>query len=92
VLPTLRPQDGKQQAGARDGAALHSWVQHRVACYVGALRRHLPNVTEGGALASVLEHCTYCGASLSRVGLDFRVRGRSLFGDWLPAACSRFAE
>jgi hypothetical protein len=68
-------QEGKPQAGARDSAALHSWVQHRVAAYLAALRAHLPNVTEGGGLASVLEHCNYCGASLSRVGLDFRVRG-----------------
>jgi hypothetical protein len=71
------PQEGKPGASAaRDSAALHSWVQHRVAAYVAALRQHLPNITEGGSLASVLEHATYCGSSLSRVGLDFRVRGQ----------------
>ncbi len=26
----------------------------------------------GRSLASVLEHCMYCGMSLARVGLDFR--------------------
>ena len=40
--------------------------------YLEALRRALPRVGEGGALASVLEHCMYCGMSLGRVGLDFR--------------------
>ena len=29
-------------------------------------------IKEGGGLASVLEHCMYCGMSLGRVGLDFR--------------------
>lgn len=68
-----RPQDDKPHGPARDGAALHSWVQHRVGAYLGALRRHLPAVAEGGALASILEHCAYCGTSLGRVGLDFQV-------------------
>lgn len=58
----------------REGAALHSWAQHRVAQYAAALREHLPRITDGGALAAALEHASYCGASLARVGLDFRVR------------------
>ena len=36
------------------------------------MRLHLPRVSEGGSLASVLDHTMYCGASLGRVGLDFR--------------------
>lgn len=40
--------------------------------YLETLRRQLPRITEGGSLASVLEHCMYCGMSLGRVGLDFR--------------------
>lgn len=40
--------------------------------YLDALREALPRVMEGGSLASVLEHCMYCGMSLGRVGLDFR--------------------
>lgn len=40
--------------------------------YLEALRQHLPGITEGGSLASVLEHCMYCGMSLARVGLDMR--------------------
>jgi hypothetical protein len=40
--------------------------------YLESLRAALPRITEGGSLASVLEHCMYCGMSLGRVGLDFR--------------------
>ncbi len=40
--------------------------------YLETLRRQLPRISEGGSLASVLEHCMYCGMSLGRVGLDFR--------------------
>ena len=40
--------------------------------YLDTLKRQLPRITEGGSLASVLEHCMYCGMSLGRVGLDFR--------------------
>ena len=36
------------------------------------MRLHLPRVSEGGSLASVLDHAMYCGGSLGRVGLDFR--------------------
>lgn len=51
---------------------MFSWAEHRVCLYLEALRRHLPRITEGGSLASVLEHCMYCGMSLARVGLDIR--------------------
>jgi len=40
--------------------------------YLETLASQLPNIREGGGLASVLEHCMYCGMSLGRVGLDFR--------------------
>mmetsp|Transcript_22882 Transcript_22882/g.58344 ORF Transcript_22882/g.58344 Transcript_22882/m.58344 type:complete len:587 (-) Transcript_22882:344-2104(-) len=59
-------------AAVKESAMLHSWVQHRVSLYLAALRAHLPNITEGGNLASVLEHCMYCASSLARVGLDFQ--------------------
>jgi hypothetical protein len=36
---------------------LYSWVQHRVQLYLQQLAAHLPAITEGGNLASVLEHC-----------------------------------
>ena len=40
--------------------------------YLDTLKAQLPRIAEGGSLASVLEHCMYCGMSLGRVGLDFR--------------------
>ena len=40
--------------------------------YLETLAAVLPRIGEGGSLASVLEHCMYCGMSLGRVGLDFR--------------------
>ena len=61
-------QDGETQ----DGGLVFSWAEHRVCLYLAALRQHLPRITEGGSLASVLEHCMYCGMSLARVGLDIR--------------------
>ena len=59
----------KQDGESQDGGLVFSWAEHRVCLYLEALRRHLPRITEGGSLASVLEHCMYCGMSLARVGL-----------------------
>lgn len=50
-------------------------LQYALCCrvfYLETLKRQLPRIAEGGSLASVLEHCMYCGMSLGRVGLDFR--------------------
>lgn len=47
--------------------------------YLQALQAHLPNIRDGGNLASVLEHCTYCGSSLSRIGVDFQGLLQPLF-------------
>ncbi len=58
-----RSQDGPALAasgpaqGLRESAMLYSWVQHRLGLYLEQLRKHLPNVTEGGNLAAVIEHC-----------------------------------
>ena len=41
----------------KETTVLYSWVQYRLTHYLEALRKHLPNITEGGNLASVLEHC-----------------------------------
>jgi len=64
--------EASKQASIKESAALYSWVQHRLLLFEQALKKHLPRIHEGGNLASVLEHCLYCGSSLSRVGLDFQ--------------------
>ena len=46
----------------RESSMLHSWVQHRLSLYLGMLKRYLPLITEGGNLASMLEHCMVCVA------------------------------
>ena len=70
VIIACTMQDEKSSGG--DGGLLFSWAEHRLTLYLGLLRDHLPRITEGGALASVVEHTMYCGMSLARVGLDFR--------------------
>ncbi|CAI5532559.1 unnamed protein product [Closterium sp. Naga37s-1] len=55
-----------------DGGLVYGWAMHRVAVYLAVLAQHLPRIEDGGSLASVLEHCMYCGMSLGRVGLDLR--------------------
>ncbi|EFJ52509.1 component of oligomeric golgi complex 8 [Volvox carteri f. nagariensis] len=85
-------------ANLRETAMLYSWVQHRVNLYLEQLRKHLPAITEGGNLASVIEHCMYCGSSLSRVGLDFQALllplfeacGLQLFATHLSSAVDGF--
>lgn len=55
-----------------DGNLLPSWALPRIGFYLECLRKYLPQVGEGSNIASILEHCMYCGMSLGRVGLDFR--------------------
>ncbi|GIL71912.1 hypothetical protein Vretifemale_2346 [Volvox reticuliferus] len=50
----------------RETSMLYSWVQHRVSLYLEQLREHLPNITEGGNLASVIEHCMVGAARPSK--------------------------
>lgn len=71
--------DTSRQVSIKESAALYSWVQHRMVLFEQALVNHLPRIHEGGNLASVLEHCLYCGSSLSRVGLDFQASLHPLF-------------
>lgn len=60
---------------------LYGWSAHRVGEYLALVEKTLPRIDEGGALASVMEHCGYCGGSLARVGLDFRPMLPPLFAD-----------
>lgn len=62
-----------------DGGILYAWAERRVSAYLDAVAAHLPHITDGGGLASVLDHVMYCGASLGRVGLDFRPLVAPLF-------------
>ena len=64
-----------------DGGLLYGWSAHRVGTYLALVEKTLPRIDEGGALASVMEHCGYCGGSLARVGLDFRPMLPPLFAD-----------
>jgi conserved oligomeric Golgi complex subunit 8 len=80
--PPTRVQDGGiSSAKAGEGAALNSWVQHRLMHFVAALERRLPDVQDGASLASALEHCMYACSSLGRVGLDFGALLQPLFQD-----------
>ena len=79
--PTPAAGTAAAEAGAAGGGILYTWAQRRVGAYLEAVRLHLPRVGEGGSLASVLDHAMYCGASLGRVGLDFRPLLAPLFED-----------
>ena len=59
-------------AASPEGGLVYAWATQRLRAYLAQLAAALPRLGEGAALAGVLEHCSYCGASLGRVGLDFR--------------------
>jgi hypothetical protein len=71
--------DAEGEANREGSALLYSWATHRISKYVELVEATLPRVFEGGALASVYEHCEYCGTSLARVGLDTRPLLRPVF-------------
>jgi len=73
--------EGAEGAEGADGGLLYGWSAHRVGAYLALVEKTLPRIDEGGALASVMEHCGYCGGSLARVGLDFRPMLPPLFAD-----------
>ena len=77
---------------ASTSGAVYSWAAHRVGFYVETLGRHLARIEEGGALASVLEHAMYCGMSLARVGLDFRMLLAPVFEACLLDLFARAAQ
>eukprot|EP00240_Pyramimonas_obovata_P000768 CAMPEP_0118930398 /NCGR_PEP_ID=MMETSP1169-20130426/7097_1 /TAXON_ID=36882 /ORGANISM="Pyramimonas obovata, Strain CCMP722" /LENGTH=550 /DNA_ID=CAMNT_0006872749 /DNA_START=127 /DNA_END=1779 /DNA_ORIENTATION=+ len=69
----------QSEDSTHDGGLLYSWGMHRVCAYLREVELALPAIAEGSALASVLDHCMYCGLSLGRVGLDFRALLPDLF-------------
>ncbi len=81
--------DDTSAADAADGGLVYAWATHRVCGYLEALGATLPRLAEGATLASVLEHCTYCGASLGRVGLDFRGLLQPMFEACVAAMAQR---
>eukprot|EP00958_Prasinococcus_capsulatus_P030238 scaffold7998_cov417-Prasinococcus_capsulatus_cf.AAC.16 len=78
-----------ESTGSVDGGLLYSWAMHRIDAFLGTVRQLLPKVDEGGSLASVLDHCMYCGMSLGRVGLDFRGLLAPLFEECVLELFSR---
>jgi conserved oligomeric Golgi complex subunit 8 len=58
---------------------LSAWASQRAESYRSALDESLARIDEGGALASVFEHCEYCGNSLARVGVETRPLLRDIF-------------
>mmetsp|Transcript_23886 Transcript_23886/g.28889 ORF Transcript_23886/g.28889 Transcript_23886/m.28889 type:complete len:566 (+) Transcript_23886:343-2040(+) len=77
------------ESSAQDGGLLYSWAMHRICAYLEEVELALPHITEGSALASVLDHCMYCGMSLGRVGLDFRGLLPNLFQKCIFLVTSR---
>jgi len=83
---------------AAEGGLVYAWATQRMRAYLAELAACIPRLSEGAALAGVLEHCSYCGASLGRVGLDFRsllppmfeASVRALVGRALTAAVEGF--
>ena len=73
------------EGGFSGGGILSDWAAVAVGRYLRVVRARLAEVSDGAQLASVLEHCMYCGMSLSRVGCDFR-------GLLVPAFEARAAE
>ncbi|CAM9965807.1 unnamed protein product, partial [Ectocarpus sp. 13 AM-2016] len=54
------------------GDILSLWLLRRVSAFVEQLKGLLPLVDDGGLLRSLLEECMFFGASMGRLGTDFR--------------------
>eukprot|EP00752_Nemacystus_decipiens_P004544 g4148.t1 len=73
-LSSPRGPQGAMVAGSgRDsGDVLSLWLLRRVSAFVEQLKSLLPLVEDGGLLRSLLEECMFFGASMGRLGTDFR--------------------
>jgi len=80
---TVAPTGSTGQAGSSSGGLLSTWVGAKVENFLGEVRRVLPEVTDSALLNNILKQCMYCGLSLSRVGVDFRVLLLPIFTDHL---------
>ena len=79
--PSSSPYSLSSSSASADGGLLYSWSAHRVDAYLRAVESTLPRVRKKAKLASALEHAKYTGASLARVGLDFRPLLEPAFAD-----------
>ncbi|KAF9972525.1 conserved oligomeric Golgi complex component [Actinomortierella ambigua] len=60
---------------------LADFVTDRIQALVQVLHVHIPQIQDTSALSSLLTQLQYCGANLSRVGVDLRYLVTSLFED-----------
>lgn len=87
-------------AGGDEDGILSFWAHRRVTAYAQVLKENLPRVSDGGGLSSILDTAMYCGASLGRVGLDFRPliaqhfesAAAKLFNESVARSTESFAE
>ena len=80
AITTTKTSNSNSDVTADESAILLSaWSSQRAESYKNALDESLQRVDEGGALASVFEHCEYCGNSLARVGVETRPLLREVF-------------
>lgn len=89
VVMQYRAVFSEEAIGGGDGGLLSSWALPRIEFYLDSLGKYMPQVGEGSNIASILEHCMYCGMSLGRVGLDFRGLLPSVFE---PCMLQLFSE
>ncbi|PAA46269.1 hypothetical protein BOX15_Mlig000149g2 [Macrostomum lignano] len=74
--PLLSSADGP----ASESGLLHCWLTHRVCLFLECLERDLGRgAGANGRLESLLSCCMYFGASLAKIGADFRPHLLDLF-------------
>ncbi|KAG0239080.1 hypothetical protein BGW41_007923 [Actinomortierella wolfii] len=62
-------------------ALLSDFVTDRIQALIQVLDVHIPQIQDTSALSSLLTQLMYCGANLSRIGVDIRYLVTSLFED-----------
>ena len=68
---------------------LWSFTFRKVNEFVDVLRSKMNLLTDGEEIGAVMEQTMYCGSSLSRVGLDFRILTHPIFEDCIRRMVSR---
>lgn len=68
-------------AGQVPGSANLIWEfsYRKIDEFVQVLKSHMDRLNDGEEIGAVMEQTMYCGSSLSRVGLDFRILTHSIF-------------